>query len=125
MLRHAIPSDKRIREIWLQRINNEKLFGIDDSRVLKNYTVCAIHFEDVCKDISAKKLKKYSLPTLHLPGRARHFSHMSVSNKNIICILEYASEGVEENCFSLPQSPKYKIVTPGKLRGNYMLQCYL
>ncbi|KAK4885178.1 hypothetical protein RN001_001449 [Aquatica leii] len=47
--RYIIPSDKRLCSIWLTRINNPKLFEVD-KRKLRNYTVCAVHFAEVCKE---------------------------------------------------------------------------
>ncbi|KAF5272657.1 hypothetical protein FQA39_LY07684 [Lamprigera yunnana] len=63
--RFAIPSEKRIRDIWLQRINNDNLIYLNYSR-LKHYRVCKNHFLSVCCD-DAGKLRRYSLPTLYLP----------------------------------------------------------
>ncbi|KAF5280190.1 hypothetical protein FQA39_LY18107 [Lamprigera yunnana] len=63
--RFAIPSDKRIRDIWLQRIDNDNLIYLNYSK-LKHYRVCKNHFLSVCCD-DAGKLKRYSLPTLYLP----------------------------------------------------------
>lgn len=40
--RHSIPADKRVRTIWLQRINNQKLFEIDDITVLRMYKKCVM-----------------------------------------------------------------------------------
>ncbi|KAF5289926.1 hypothetical protein FQA39_LY14935 [Lamprigera yunnana] len=63
--RFAIPSEKRIRDIWLQRINNDNLIYLNYSK-LKHHRVCKNHFLSVCCD-DAGKLKRYSLPTLYLP----------------------------------------------------------
>ncbi|KAF5272762.1 hypothetical protein FQA39_LY07789 [Lamprigera yunnana] len=62
--RFAILSEKRIRDIWLQRINNDNLIYLNYSK-LKHYRVCKNHFLSVYCD--AGKLKRYSLPSLYLP----------------------------------------------------------
>lgn len=61
---YAIPTDKRIRQIWLDRIENRLLYGRDN---LQNYRVCVRHFNHICLEDN-NKLKKYALPTLSLPG---------------------------------------------------------
>lgn len=57
-----------MRTIWLQRINNQKLFEIDDITVLRMYKVCDVHFASICKDPTGKLLR-YALPTERLPGK--------------------------------------------------------
>ncbi|KAF5277521.1 hypothetical protein FQA39_LY18475 [Lamprigera yunnana] len=63
--RFVIPSEKCIRDIWLQRINYDNLIYLNYSN-LKHYRVCKNHFLSVCCD-DAGKLKRYSLPTIYLP----------------------------------------------------------
>lgn len=66
--RHAIPSEQRIREIWLRRINNPKLYTLEN---LSNYRVCDTHFANMCRDLSGK-LIKYALPTMNLESEYTH-----------------------------------------------------
>ncbi|KAF5306241.1 hypothetical protein FQA39_LY08939 [Lamprigera yunnana] len=47
--RFAISSEKRIRDIWLQRINNDNLIYLNYSK-LKHYRICKNHFLSVCCD---------------------------------------------------------------------------
>ncbi|XP_057657760.1 uncharacterized protein LOC130894793 isoform X2 [Diorhabda carinulata] len=51
--------------IWLPRINNPKLMRANT--VLTSHRICDIHFEQICRNPNGR-LKKLSLPTLHLPG---------------------------------------------------------
>lgn len=67
LFRHYFPSDKRVRDTWLQRVGNKKLLG-RGTDFLTCYAVCDIHFAEMCKDAGGKLLR-YSLPTLHLPGK--------------------------------------------------------
>ncbi|KAF5279344.1 hypothetical protein FQR65_LT15379 [Abscondita terminalis] len=67
--RHVITTHKQCRDIWLHRINNTKLFEMDD-KILKNHRICQENFEDDCIEQSGK-LKKFSLPTLHLLSYVR------------------------------------------------------
>ncbi|XP_056632274.1 uncharacterized protein LOC130442182 isoform X2 [Diorhabda sublineata] len=65
LIRHSIPTNEDICRIWLQRINNPKLMRADT--VLSSHRICDIHFEPICRNPNGR-LKKLSLPTLHLPG---------------------------------------------------------
>ncbi|KAF5283444.1 hypothetical protein FQA39_LY04820 [Lamprigera yunnana] len=93
--RFAIPSEKRIRDIWLQRINNDNLIYLNYSK-LKHYRVCKNHF-------LSGKLKRYSLPTLYLP------------HKHCNCLLLDFTEPSEQNSFSYsPQQQTF--VTPENVK---------
>ncbi|XP_057665982.1 uncharacterized protein LOC130899844 [Diorhabda carinulata] len=63
--RHSIPTNEDVCRIWLQRINNPKLIIADT--VLTSHRICDIHFESICRNPNGR-LKKLSLPTLHLPS---------------------------------------------------------
>ena len=69
-VRLRILRNKEIRDIWLNRINNTKLLKMSEKQV-QNYAVCDIHFPEFCKE--GTKLKKFSLPALHLPGNKCNF----------------------------------------------------
>lgn len=84
--RHAIPSNPKVKRIWIERIQNPKLFNVEDSRHLKNYTVCEEHFEDTCK-VADGKLKKFSLPTLHLPGNVNILPKSMCIYKKVIFLI--------------------------------------
>ncbi|XP_056644526.1 uncharacterized protein LOC130450252 [Diorhabda sublineata] len=62
--RHSIPTNEDVCRFWLQRINNPKL--ISDTE-LTSHRICDIHFESICRNPNGR-LKKLSLPTLHLPS---------------------------------------------------------
>lgn len=55
-------------KIWVERVQNENLTMEVDPRVAhKKYRICDRHFEDVCRIPGESRLKRDSLPTLHLP----------------------------------------------------------
>ncbi|KAJ8875747.1 hypothetical protein PR048_023646 [Dryococelus australis] len=68
-VRHSFPVyDEEEFNIWLQRIANPKFDGLDDIAIYKDILVCDEHFNVHCKSAGTKKLEKFSLPTLNLPG---------------------------------------------------------
>lgn len=68
--RHTFPVyEEEQFKIWVQRIANPKFCGLDDYIVYKNFLVCDEHFSAYCKSAGTKRLKKFSLPTLNLPGK--------------------------------------------------------
>ncbi|CAH1377508.1 unnamed protein product [Tenebrio molitor] len=66
--RYAIPSEQRIHAIWIERIGNPKLLGLDPKNLSRNYRVCKNHFAENCIDAS-DRLLRYALPTLNLHGK--------------------------------------------------------
>ncbi|XP_057654254.1 uncharacterized protein LOC130892711 isoform X1 [Diorhabda carinulata] len=66
--RHSIPTNADVCRIWLQRMNNPKLIIADT--VLTSHRICDIHFESICRSPNGR-LKKLSLPTLHLPNPSK------------------------------------------------------
>ncbi|KAK4879717.1 hypothetical protein RN001_007863 [Aquatica leii] len=62
--RHRIPTNPRIRNIWLERIANARLQR--EITNLNNFRVCEAHFSNHCIE-RPNHLKKFSLPTLNLP----------------------------------------------------------
>jgi hypothetical protein len=93
--RYAIPSEQRIHAIWIERIGNPKLLGLDPKNLSRNYRVCKNHFAENCIDAS-DRLLRYALPTLNLHA--------------------FTEGSTEENCFSRPPEER-KCITPDKLKG--------
>ncbi|CAH1103655.1 unnamed protein product [Psylliodes chrysocephalus] len=62
--RYHIPTDKVIRDIWLQRIGNPKLSETEEKNI-KYYVVCANHFHSKCIQANGILLSN-SLPSLKL-----------------------------------------------------------
>lgn len=70
VLRFSIVREARCRDIWLRRINSKKLFDKSEHQ-LRQYSVCQNHFVTDCIAENGK-LRRFSLPTLNLPGKAWH-----------------------------------------------------
>jgi hypothetical protein len=77
--RYAIPSEQRIHAIWIERIGNPKLLGLDPKNLSRNYRVCKNHFAENCIDAS-DRLLRYALPTLNLHGK--YMGQKCMHNKN-------------------------------------------
>lgn len=55
-------------KIFIGRIRNEAItIDLDPDIVYKQYRICDCHFEDICRIPGEARLKRDSLPTLHLP----------------------------------------------------------
>jgi hypothetical protein len=65
--RYFIPREIRIQKIWIERIQNPKLLGLEPKYVGKSFVVCEKHFSPICKDARGRLLKN-ALPTINLPG---------------------------------------------------------
>nr|CAH7718045.1 unnamed protein product [Callosobruchus chinensis] len=63
--RHSIPADSCLSALWLHRINNPKLYLLEQTK-LKNYYVCQDHFDPMCLEKNGR-LRRFSVPTLKLP----------------------------------------------------------
>ncbi|XP_076256321.1 uncharacterized protein LOC143193808 isoform X1 [Rhynchophorus ferrugineus] len=77
--RYTIPTNKDCRTIWLTRIKNKSLFGLDH-RQISSRKVCASHFEDVC--LINGRLRKFALPTMNLPSYEK--TNDCFFNKNLL-----------------------------------------
>jgi hypothetical protein len=96
--RFMIPTLKRVRDLWLERIGNERLYGLKLKTLQKNHLVCGLHFDKICQRPDGR-LMAFAVPTLHLPN--------------------YNQPSTPSTCFSYsPEKPKY--ITPQKLRGMYL-----
>lgn len=82
IFRHVIPRDDSVRKIWLDRINNAKLFNVKKDSY--SYRLCESHFEPEC--FVNGKLLKFALPTLNLQDYSK----------------------VENDCFFLPTDSNTK-----------------
>lgn len=105
--------EKRVRDIWIERIGNPKLVGKEDPKFLKNYVVCGHHFSDLCKDTN-ERLLRFSLPTIKCPSKFSFYFKDFFTVDNIFS--DYNGLYIRENCFSYPEEP-LKPVTPEKVRG--------
>ena len=65
--RYHFPRNKEVCQVWVDRVGNVTLQS-KTIKQLNKMCVCARHFSNLCMDNDGN-LKKYSLPTLHLPSK--------------------------------------------------------
>nr|CAI5831904.1 unnamed protein product [Callosobruchus analis] len=97
--RHHIPRPAAVQSIWLQRIGNPKVFGMETS-LLRGYTLCELHFSPLCL-IESGRLRKNALPTRNLP---------STHNEPTDCFIQSPSaalQNVERDLLSALDTKRY------------------
>jgi hypothetical protein len=72
--RYFIPRDTRIQNMWIERIKNPKLLGLEPKYVGKSFVVCENHFSPICKDARGRLLKNV-LPRVNLPDIIYYVCH--------------------------------------------------